>query len=157
MITRAKVVFAIVCGFLAGLAFAIEAADWFLVRNAPIVTGHVISRDPTSWLSIPRVDFSIRIDASDTVVHARTQRGMMNKVPPVVRFHYTGDPARNVILFEQEMHPGWLVLLFWGASLLLAFSLRSDHVRDALGWSERDPNNREPIETRFKPVKETAR
>jgi hypothetical protein len=135
MITPAKAKFAIVCGFLAGLVFALQAFGWFVVRNAPIVTGRVVSREPTTWLSIPRVDFAIRIDGSDTTVHARTQRGMMNQVPAEVRFHYTGDPARNVILFEQEMNPGWLVLLFWGASLVLAWLIRLPHIRAMLGWT----------------------
>ena len=135
MITLAKAKFAIVCGLLAGLVFAFQAFDWFVVRSAPIVTGRVVSRDPTTWLSIPRVDFAIRIDGGDTTVHARTQRGMMSKVPAEVRFHYTGDPARNVILFEQELYPGWLVLLFWGASLVLALLIRSAHIRAMLGWT----------------------
>ena len=68
MITRAKVMIAIVCGLLAGLVFALQAFDWFVVRNAPIVTGRVVSRDPTTWLSIPRVDFAIRIDSPRALV-----------------------------------------------------------------------------------------
>jgi hypothetical protein len=135
MITPAKAKFAIGCGLLAGLAFAVPAFDWFMVRNAPIVTGRVVSRAPTTWLSIPRVDFTIKIDGSDTTVHARTQRGMMNKVPAKVRFHYTGDPARNIILFEQELNPGWLVLLFWGVALALALLIRATQIRAMLGWT----------------------
>ncbi len=137
MITPGKVIFAIVCGVIAGAVFLLQAIDWFVVRKAPVVTGRVESREPTSWLSIPRVDFTIRIEGSDTLVHARTQRGMMFKVPAEVRFHYTGDPARNVILFEQELNPGWLVLLFWGASLLLALLMRSGRLREMLGWNKR--------------------
>ena len=131
---RAKVVFAIVSGLLGGLVFSWQALDWFVVRNAPIVTGHVISREPTSWLSIPRVDFTIKIDGSDAVVHAHTQRGMMTKVPTVVRFRYTGEPTRSVILFDQEMNPGWLVLFFWGTSLSLALLISSVRIREMLGW-----------------------
>lgn len=135
MITRAKTIFAIVCGFLAGCALFPQAIDRFAVRNAPVVTGHVVSREPTSWLSIPRVDFSIRIDGSDTIVRARTQRGMMNKVPEIVKFHYAGDPKRNIVLFEQEMNPAWLVLIFWGCALFLALSMRSAWMCEALGWT----------------------
>jgi hypothetical protein len=138
MITPAKVIFAMICGFLAGLVFFMQTIDWYIASHAPVVTGQVVSRTPTSWLSIPRVDFTIRIEGTDTDVHARTQRGMIDKVPAVVRFHYTGDPKRNVFLFEQELNPGWLVLLFWGAALLLSFSLWSTRIREWLGWIKRD-------------------
>ena len=109
--------------------FAWQAVDWYVSGHYPIVSGQVVSRDPTSWQSIPRVDFTIRIDGTDTIVHARTQRGMMDKVPTAVRFHYGGDPSRNVILFEHELNPIWLVLIFWGGSLLLGLSFRSAHIR----------------------------
>jgi hypothetical protein len=138
MTSRPKVIFVVVCGILAGSAFFVQALDWFVTRNAPVVTGHVISREPTRWLSIPRVDFTIKIDGSEVLVHARTQRGMMPNVPETVRFHYTGDPKRNIILFEQEMHPGWLVLLFWGAALLLVLSMRSTYVCEIMGWTSRN-------------------
>jgi hypothetical protein len=142
IITRTKVIFAIVCGLLAGCVFFVQAVDWFAVRNAPVVSGRVMSRTPTSWLSIPRVDFTIRINGSDTTVHARTQRGMMNKVPDIVRFHYTGDPNRNVFLFDQEANPGWLVLMFWGGALLLLLMMRSGYVCETLGWSRKAAEER---------------
>jgi hypothetical protein len=63
---------------------------------------------------------------------------MITKVPAVVRFHYSGDPTRNVILFEEETNPTWLVLFFWGAALLLALSMRSARIRETLGWNKRD-------------------
>jgi hypothetical protein len=136
MVAKREVIFAIICGFLGGLAFSFPTIDWFVARNAPIVSGHIISREPTRWLSIPRVDFTIRIDGSGTIVHARTQRGMMTKVPEIVRFHYTGDPTRNIFLFEQEMNPGWIVLFFWGSSLLLALSMRSTKICGMMGWNK---------------------
>jgi len=138
MITRAKVIFAIVCAVFTGGAFFLQAVEWFVVRNAPVVTGRVVSREPASWLSIPKVDFTIKIDGSETLVRARAQRGMMTKVPDIVKFHYTGDPNRNVVLHEQEMHPGWLVLFFWGAALVLALSMRSAYIREVLGWTKRN-------------------
>jgi hypothetical protein len=138
MVAKREVIFAIICGFLGGLAFLFPTVDWSVARNAPIVSGHIVSREPTSWLSIPRADFTIRIDGSDTIVHARTQRGMMAKVPEMVRFHYTGDPTRNVILFEQEMNPGWIVLLFWSCSLLLVLSMRSAKICGMMGWNQKN-------------------
>jgi hypothetical protein len=138
MIAPAKVMFAIVCGVLAGSVFFLQAVDRFAVRNAPVVTGQVVARTPTSWLSIPRVDFTIRMDGSGTEVHAHSQRAMITKLPAVVRFHYTGDPSRKVYLFEQEGNPWWLALLFWGAALLLTVSMRSVRIREMAGWSKRD-------------------
>ena len=58
----------------------------------------------------------------------------MTKVPTVVRFRYTGEPTRSVILFDQEMNPGWLVLFFWGTSLSLALLISSVRIREMLGW-----------------------
>jgi hypothetical protein len=61
----------------------------------------------------------------------------MAKVPTDVRFHYSGDPAREVFLLEHEGNPWLLVLLFWGMSLLLALPFVSSNVRSMLGWKER--------------------
>jgi hypothetical protein len=137
MITRAKVIFGIICGVLGGLVFFIEALHNFPVRNAPIVSGQIIARTPTSFYSVPRVDFTIQIDGTTTEVHARAARGLMAKVPTDVRFHYSGDPAREVFLLEHEGNPWLLVLLFWGMSLLLALPFVSSNVRSMLGWKER--------------------
>jgi hypothetical protein len=137
MITPAKVVFGIICGVLGGLVFFMEALHNLPVRNAPIVTGHIIARAPTSFYSVPRVDFTIQIDGTATEVHARAARGLMAKVPTDVLFRYSGDPTREVFLFEYEGSPWLLVLLFWGMSLLLALPFVSSNVRAMLGWGKR--------------------
>ena len=135
MVTPAKVVFGIICGFLAGLIFFVEAVDIFSVRNAPIVEGRIVSRAAIRQYSVPRVDFTIRIAGTDTEVHARAQQKLITNAPEVVRFHYSGNPSREVFLFEHEDNPYWLVLLFWGLALLLIVSIRSARVRKALGWT----------------------
>lgn len=78
-----------------------------------------------------------RIDGTTTEVHARAARGLMAKVPADVLFHYSGDPTREVFLFEYEGSPWLLVLLFWGGSLLLALTFASSHIRTMLGWEEK--------------------
>ena len=136
MITPAKMLFVIILGAIAGAVFFLQSIPRFEVRNAPIVTGHIISRLPIREYSVPRVDFTIRIDGTDTEVHAHTQRYLMTKVPEVVRFHYSGDPSRQVFLFEQEENPYWICLFLWGVSLFLTFCMRSDSVRQMLGWKK---------------------
>ena len=134
MITAGKMVFVIVLAVLAGAVFSLEAIHVFEVRNAPIVSGHVVSREPIQQYSVPRADFTIRIDGGEMEVHAHTQRYLISKVPDVVRFHYSGDPAREVFLFEHEENPYWVVLFCWGTALALAVSMRVKAVRHALGW-----------------------
>jgi hypothetical protein len=139
MITRTKIVVSIVCGIFGGAAFATEALHVFAVRNAPIVEGRIVARQPIEQYSVPRADLAIRIDGQDAIVHARVQRYMMQQVPDVVRFHYSGDPAREAFLFEHEENPYWITLTFWGiAGLLLAVLVASrqpGRVRRWLGWN----------------------
>src|SRR5688572_23278028 len=122
MITRGKVIFAIICGVLGGLVFSIQALHVFAVRNAPVVIGHIISREPIEQYSVPRVDFTIQIEGADTKVHAHTQRYLINKIPETVRFHFNGDPAREVFLFEHEENPYWIFLFCWAIALALTLS-----------------------------------
>lgn len=136
MFSRGKLIFAIICGALCGLVFAVEALHVFAVRNAPIVTGRILRRDPIRQYSVPRVDFTIQIQDSDVQVHARTQGHLMTKVPDTVRFHYNGDSTREVFLFEHEENPYWVVLFCWSAALVLGVCSRSARVQRALGWKE---------------------
>jgi hypothetical protein len=139
-ITPGKIILGIICGVLCGAAFFTEAVHIFAVRNAPIVTGHIVSRQPIRQFSVPRADFTIRIDGTEAEVHARVQRYLMTDVPDEVRFHYSGDPTREVFLFEHEENPYWIVLTCWGLSVLLVLLLvgmrRSARVRRLLGSKE---------------------
>jgi hypothetical protein len=134
MISRGKVIFVIMCAILMGIVVSIEAFHVFAVRNAPIVTGHIVARKPIKQYSVPRVDFTIQIEGTNTEVHAHAQGHLLHKVPDTVRFHYNGDPSREVFLFEYEENP-YLVLLFcWGAALVLGLPIKSARVRRSLGW-----------------------
>lgn len=139
MLTPTKVVFAIILGALAGLVFFVEAVqDIFAARNWPIVSGRIVAREPISQYSVPRVDFTIRIDGLETEVHARAQRNLMTKVPDLVRFHYSGDSLREVFLFEHEENPCWIFLFCWGVALVLTLTIRSARMKAMLGWSKSD-------------------
>ena len=136
MVTRGKMSIAIACGLLLGLVFSVEAFHVFAVRNAPIVNGRIVARNPIRQYSVPRVDFTIQIEGSGVLVHARAQRYLITRIPDMVRFHYNGDPAREVFLFEHENSPYWICLFGWAIALGLALSMRSAAVRRALGWRE---------------------
>lgn len=130
---RGKMIFAILCGFLLGLLISVEAFHVFAVRNAPIVTGRIVAREPISQYSVPRVDFTIQIQGSDVRVHAHAQRYLMTQVPDVVRFHYNGDPTREVFLFEEEESPYLIVLICWGCALGLSVFVWPEHFRRLFG------------------------
>jgi len=138
LITPGKLLLGIVCGVLSGGIFFVEACHVFAVRDAPVVVGRVVSRVPIRQFSVPRADLTIRIAGGATEVHARVQRYLMADVPDEVRFHYSGDPAREVFLFEHEENPYWIVVTCWGLSVLLGVlwvsARRSARVGRMLRW-----------------------
>src|SRR5260221_12615407 len=119
-ITQATLIFAIVCGVLCGVAHFTEWLPVLAARNSPVVTGRIVSREPIRRLGfVPGVDFTIRIENTSTTVHAQAQRYLMEQVPDTVSFHYSGDPAREVFLFEEEESPfAIFVTCFVGAAFL---------------------------------------
>jgi hypothetical protein len=134
MITPGKVILVMICSFLVGCVFAVESLHVFSVRDAPIVSGRILQRVPIEQYSIPKADFLIQVAGSAAQVHARTPRYLIDLVPDTVRFHYNGDPAREVFLFEEENSPYLILLLFWGCAFALLFALKSRSMRRALRW-----------------------
>ena len=130
------IIFAIICGILCGVlgsvVFFVKSVHIFAVRNAPIVTGHIIAREPFLYFKMPRTDFTIRIDGTQTEVHAYPPE---TEIPEVVRFHYSGDPAREVFLFEYEEPYYWITLFYWGGTsflvVILVVECRSAYIRKA--------------------------
>lgn len=108
-----------VLGFLFGIVALVEWLPNFTGRSFPVVGGKIVQRQAFQQWSMPRVDFTITVDDSKDVVHAFAQGDLINKVPEKVRFHYTGDPAREVFLFEHEEDPFWIMVIVWGCSALL--------------------------------------
>jgi hypothetical protein len=114
------------------LPFAIAIAAWQTqeyvhLRGAlgtPVVDGDVIRREEfRRFGGIPAGRLSIRIVGTDTIVIAETNKQKMQELPGRVRFHYTGDPSREVFV-EGEGHPLWVALFLWVFSAgILAFCI----------------------------------
>ena len=136
-LSQATLIFAILCGVCCGVAHFFEWLPVFATRNAPIVDGRIIARNPIRRLGIvPSADFTIRLEDSDTIVHAHTQRYLMQEMPDTVRFHYSGDPAREVFLFEEEESPLAIFVVCFVGSAFLGYVLfryrKSSRVRELL-------------------------
>jgi hypothetical protein len=84
--------------------------------DSPIVEGDIISRQKTRRSGgIPAGQLTIQIVGEKTTVTAITNLDDMKKLPRRVRFHFTGDPNREVFI-EGEEHPFWVALFLWIAS-----------------------------------------
>jgi hypothetical protein len=114
-----KMVFIAAVAFVFGTIMFIAWIPRFAVASSPVVTGTVVARTPITEWGVPRVDFTIEIQGVPAVVHAHTQRYLLNQIPDQVRFHYSGDPSRQVYLFEHEENPLWIGLFCWAASAIL--------------------------------------
>ena len=141
MVSRTKVLLVTILAIAFGAFFCGEAFQILRVINAPIVTGDVLSTAPVKIWGMPRTDITIQIQGSTTQVHAITGGYLLPTLPKSVRFHYSGDPSREVFLFEHEESPFWIILLCWGSAafflLLLSRWPRLDGMRRALGWLPR--------------------
>jgi hypothetical protein len=107
------------------LVFAVPLAVWFTAEwlhvaaagGSPVVEGEVVRREETRRLGgIPAGQLTIRIDGTDTLVTADTNRDAVRDLPDRVRFHYTGDPGREVFV-EGEENPLWGALILWAITL----------------------------------------
>jgi hypothetical protein len=119
MAGSAKMLFAVVVGFVFGAAMLISGIPRLAVSRFPVVTGTVVDRIPIKEWGIPSADYTIKIQGSPDIVHAHTQRYLLDKIPAQVRFRYSGDPSRQVYLFEHEENPLWIGLFCWAASAFL--------------------------------------
>jgi hypothetical protein len=121
MFSSPKLVLVALLGLVFGTGMFIAWLPRLAESDAPIATGNITARVPITEWGVPRVDFTIELaDNPQVVVHAHAQRYLIDKVPQQVRFRYTGDPAREVFLFEHEENPVWIALVCWsGAGFLL--------------------------------------
>jgi hypothetical protein len=127
---RGKIKFLMVLAGLCGLIFFVQAIPVISSFRAPVVEGSVVSRELFRLYEVlPRVNFTIQIDGKDAKVHAITGKYLLDEVPNKVRFRYSGDPAKDVFLFEYEENPVWIFLFCWGISavcyLVLCFPGKS--------------------------------
>jgi hypothetical protein len=114
-----KLAFVSLVGFAFGTVMLVSWFPRLAVARSPVVTGNVVARTPIKEWGVPRVDFTIEIPGSSAVVHAHTQRYLMDRVPAQVRIRYSGDPSRQVYLFEHEENPLWIGLFCYAASAFL--------------------------------------
>jgi hypothetical protein len=114
-----KILFTAVVGFVFGAVMVISWFPRLAVSHSPVVTGSVVARTPIAEWGVPRADFTIKVPGEPDLVHAHTQRYLLNKIPDRVRFRYSGDPSRRVYLFEHEENPLWVGLFCWAVSAFL--------------------------------------
>jgi hypothetical protein len=130
------IILGLICGLMLGSIYLWDFVHMFTVRNAPVVTGHIVSQNRIKQFLLPRVDFAIQIDGTNTEVHAITERSLLYKNLKDVRFHYSGDPAREVFLFEYESNPIWMVLEVWVplfiGVLLIIVGIRKAHAQKSI-------------------------
>ncbi len=91
-----------------------------MVMNSPVVSGTVVTHEEIKQWGLPREDFTLRLD-DGTRVHARVEKYLRNRIPHEVRFRYSGNPEREVFLFEHEQNLLWIALLCWGLSALMIY------------------------------------
>lgn len=102
----------------------IEWSKILAVRNDPVVEGTVISREQIVYKGIiPGVDFSIQLEDSDRVVHAKTEKYLFGKIPERVKFHYSGDVNREVHLMEYEESPFGVFIICLLGTILITWPL----------------------------------
>ncbi|GEM_PF-6567843 len=134
----------IICGLSLGSVYLCDFVHMFTVRNAPIVAGHIVGQNRIKQFLLPRADFTIQIEGTSTQVHAITERSLLYKNLKDVRFHYSGDPSREVFLFENESNPIWMVLEVGMplliVVLLMIVSIRKICVKKTLIQNDNSPS-----------------
>ena len=87
-------------------------------KHAPLVEGEVVLARIVQRWDRPVQVYTLRIVGTETEVRAEDVRGDLLPRGERVRFHYTGDPAREVRL-ERERSPLSMVAFLWGAPIFM--------------------------------------
>src|SRR5436190_21835577 len=119
MISLIKVYIAMFLGIAVGTACFIEWIGFMRGFDGPIQSGLVVRRDPILRFFRKSTDFTIQIEGRDTIVHAFIGQKIAESVPDVVRFHYSGDPSKRVVLYQYEENMLGIVVLLWGLAAIL--------------------------------------
>lgn len=127
-------ILALLGSLFASVAFLIEVWHVMSVRTTPILSGRIVDQKPILQFGALRADITIQIDGKPERVHARVQRDLMSTLPPIVRFHYAGDPSREVFLFEHEENPLWIAGSFWLVTIAIGGFGLSRSGRRFMGW-----------------------
>jgi len=110
--------------------FAMPLGGWYLAEaihawsgmNGPQVDGIVLKREEyRRFGGIPAGRVTIKIENTETVVTAEVNRAALERFGKRVRFHYTGDPTREVFLDGEENPLGSLgvAVFFLGCPFVL--------------------------------------
>lgn len=134
MFSLIKVYTLIIAGVVIGAACFVEWVEFKRGFNGPIQVGRVVRREPIQRFFRASTDFTIQIEGTDTIVHAFIAKKIAETVPDVVRFHYSGDPSKRVVLYLYEENMIGIVILFWGLAAALFAMTRSAEFRRVLGW-----------------------
>lgn len=124
-----KVYILMVACVVLGAGCFVEWVEFMRGFHGPIEAGHVIRRDSVKRFLRQSTDFTIQIEGRDTIVHAFIGKKIAETVPDLVRFHYSGDPSKRVVLYAYEENMIGIVLLFWGLSAVLFAMTRSPEFR----------------------------
>lgn len=128
-----KLIFGIPFGFVAGVYFFVLAIPEMMIRDAPVMSGRVVHREPGhTWIGETEAVFQIELEEDGTRVQAITGNYLLDRIPETVRFRYDGDPSREVFLFEHEENPLWIAMTCWAVGAFCALVV----------WHERRGRNR---------------
>jgi len=90
-----------------GFWYLAEAIHAWQSMKSPKVEGTVLTREEyRRFGGIPAGRLTIRLEDTNTVVTALVAKSALERFGTRVRFHYTGDPTREVFL-EGEEDPAW--------------------------------------------------
>ena len=105
-----------------GIWYLAEAVHAWSAMSSPQVDGIVLARaEDRRFGGIPAGRMTIKIENTDIVVTARVNRAALDRFGKRVRFHYTGDPTREVFL-DGEEDPFWafgVAVFFLGCPVVL--------------------------------------
>jgi hypothetical protein len=96
-----------------GICSIVEGVRERQLHGTSPVTGYIRNKEAISLFGLrffERSKFVIKVKGTNEEVQAITGRYLLDQIPDVVRFYYSGDPSREVFLFEYEEDPLWIGL-----------------------------------------------
>lgn len=98
-----------------------------LESRFPVVSGTVVARTTNQGWGGPQADFTILIHPTGNQVHSRAPLFLLERVPEMVKLHYSGDPSRLVYLFEHEQNLLWIGVYCWAIGIAFAIVVAFRH------------------------------
>lgn len=121
VLATSRTVLGVTAGLVCGFTHFCKWLPIFETRNAPIVSGRIVGRDPIiQFHFFSGVDLTILIDDLSLPVHAIVGSKLASKLPETVQFRFQKNVTRNVFLFEHQENPLWICLICWGGTIILS-------------------------------------